>query len=431
RLLTGFFRRYRFGSANYSSSSNNVSQVEPLALVETSGSLHSAWDYGSTQIREEHHWELYKFLEHVREPESKYVVVIFSPTQLIEDEGQRPTNLAREMSRRGYRVIFAYWRWRKDQWRPQDRLDEGIFQIPIDLIVDRPDTLFRDFDGAQGIAFFEFPHPAFFGLMASANSSGWITVYDCVDDWQEFHRVGQANWYERNFEEHMAATTDAVYAVNERMADRIRSLGRESVEIVPNGFRWGIDQVDDVRHLTRGKVTLGYFGYLSGAWFDWKLIAEVARTEPEWRIYLIGYGGGPEGMILPPNVVLLGRKPQSSLASYAANWDLAIVPFKPERLAANADPIKIYEYLAMGLPVVSIGVYPPPGAERFVLQAEGVKDFIEKVEMASSWRGEGVEDRRAYLESCTWSHRVDAILGSVIAGHQRIAEKRALFTLKP
>ena len=206
--------------------------------------------------------------------------------------------------------------------------------------------------------------------------------------------MGQANWYEQNFEKYLVATTDAVYAVNERIAARICSPGRESVEIVPNGFRLGIDQVDEVRHLARGKVTLGYFGYLSGAWFDWKLIAEVARTEPEWQIYLIGYGGGPEGMILPSNVVLLGRKPQSSLASYAANWDLAIVPFKPERLALGADPIKIYEYLAMGLPVVTTGVYPPSGAERFVRQAEGVKDFIEKVEIASTWREEGVEDRR-------------------------------------
>ena len=76
---------------------------------------------------------------------------------------------------------------------------------------------------------------------------------------------------------------------------------------------------------------MGYFGYLAGAWFDWELIAAAARRRPSWRFYLIGYGGSPEGIELPATVELLGKQPQTDLAAFAANWDVAVIPFKPDR----------------------------------------------------------------------------------------------------
>jgi glycosyltransferase involved in cell wall biosynthesis len=178
-------------------------------------------------------------------------------------------------------------------------------------------------------------------------------------------------------------------------------------------------------------VTVGYFGYLAGAWFDWELIAEAARRRPWWRFYLIGYGGSPDGLVLPDNVVLLGKKPQSELAAYAANWDVAIIPFKPEPLAAAADPIKTYEYLAMGLPVVATGVFPPAGGEAFVTRTEGVEGFLAELEKAAAQRGsEEVAARRGFVEACTWEARLDALFGAIDRGEQRVAEKRALFRVQ-
>ncbi|MFL6237661.1 MAG: polysaccharide pyruvyl transferase family protein, partial [Thermoanaerobaculia bacterium] len=76
--------------------------------------------------------DLLHFEERVRAAGSPRVVAIFSGTQLLESEGQRPTQLALALARRGTPVVFVYWRWRDDEWRPQDRLEEGIVQIPID-----------------------------------------------------------------------------------------------------------------------------------------------------------------------------------------------------------------------------------------------------------------------------------------------------------
>jgi polysaccharide pyruvyl transferase CsaB len=372
--------------------------------------------------------DLLRFEEQVRGSGAGQVVALFSATQLLESEGQRPTQLALALSRRGIPVVFVYWRWWDNEWRPQDRREEGILQIPIDVVTKRPEMLTGAFPGLERIALFEFPHPGFFETLAAASSAGWITVYDVLDDWEEFHRVGQAIWYDEPFERQMIGACDAVFAINELLAGRIRGLGGAAVEVVGNGLKPGIERVREPQPLARGEVTVGYFGYLAGAWFDWELIAAAARRRPSWRFYLIGYGGSPEGVELPATVQLLGKQPQADLAAYAANWDVAVIPFKPDRLAAGADPIKTYEYLAMGLPVVTTGVYPPPGGEGLVTRAEGVDGFLREIERAARRRSaEEAAARRIFAGSCTWDHRLEALLASLAAGRQRVAEKRALF----
>jgi polysaccharide pyruvyl transferase CsaB len=371
--------------------------------------------------------DLLRFEEQVRERGAKQVVAFFSATQLLESEGQRPTQLALELSRRGIPVVFCYWRWWPHEWCVQDRMEEGIVQVPIDVVLERPEMLSGAFAGLDRVALFEFPYPGFFEMLAAANAAGWITVYDVLDDWEEFHRVGQAIWYDEPFERHLIAAADAVFAINELLAVRVRELGGAGAGILGNGLKPGLDTVDEPRPLARGEVTVGYFGYLAGAWFDWELIAEAARRRPSWKFYLIGYGGSPEGIELPDNVVLLGKKPQGELASWAANWDVAVIPFKPDRLAAGADPIKTYEYLAMGLPVVATGVYPPAGGEAFVTRAEGVEEFLAcLLEAARDGDPEAAAARRAFAASCTWGARLEALLAAVERGEQRVAEKRAL-----
>lgn len=371
--------------------------------------------------------DLKRFSEWVHAQEAARIVLILASTKLIEIEGQRSTNLALEFARRGIPVIFGYWRWRSDDWCSQDYIERGILQIPVDVIAEWPEMIFRAFHVPERIAVFEFPHPAFFRVLAEAHASGWLTVYDVVDDWEEFQRVGQADWYDRQFEAHLAATADAVTVINRKLAQQLRLFNLAETAILPNGFAVGVERIDCRRELERGQVTIGYFGYLAGAWFDWQLLSQAARSRPDWRFYLIGYGGEPEGISLPGNIILLGKKPRSELASYAANWDVAIIPFKAERLAAGADPIKTYEYLAMGLPVVVTGVYPPEGGEPFVQRAISVEGFVSAIEQASNEESNQVNLRKAFAESCTWRHRVDAFFTLLECGEQRIAEKRALF----
>jgi polysaccharide pyruvyl transferase CsaB len=357
-------------------------------------------------------------------------VMILSPTQLIESEGQRSTHFARELARRGIPVIFGYWRWRTEERRLQDRLEEGIYQVPLDELIADAGRALSLFAQSRRLLLMEFPHPSFFGLLAAANGKGWVTVYEVVDDWEAFHSVGQAVWYDAGFEAHLMSAADAVTAVSPALVERVRRMSGREVERIPNGVSPGVATVTGSVPLERGGVTLGYFGHWTRAWFDWRLVSEVARRRPEWRLHLIGYGEEPPGG-LPRNVILHGKVLHSALAAYASQWDVGIIPFKAGPVARAADPIKLYEYLAMGLPVVVSGVGAPPGTVGIVFEAEGAEAFVDAVQRAGSSLDGRAEERRAFAARCTWEERVGQLLAMVEAGSQRIAEKAALFGHRP
>ena len=340
---------------------------------------------------------------------SKRVFLLISPVALRLSEGQRATHLALELAGRGHPVVFAYWRWSHEE--PVDPAPDLVFQLPLDELARRPRSILDRFSDANVTLLLEFPYPKMFETLAFARGRGWKMVYDVVDNWAEFHRVGLAEWYDPDFEAHLVFNADRVIAVNQRLADRLHALGRQGVNLVPNGARAGIDRIIEPVDLPRGEITLGYFGYLSEAWFDWDLIAQVAQEQPTWRIYLIGYGGNGHHR-LPDNVVLLGRVDPLRLSAHAAHWDVGIIPFKPSTLAADADPIKAYEYLAMGLPVVSTGCPAPMGAEALVLLADGAADFIRQVRRAAKETGMAAA-RRAFAARCSWRERADLLLGSL------------------
>ena len=371
--------------------------------------------------------DVLEFQARVRADGADTVAVLLCGTQLVESEGQRPTRLALELARQGTPVVFVYWRWGPGEWAPQDRLEQSILQIPVDMVIGQPGLVADAFTGLRRLAMFEFPYPGFFEVLATLNAAGWTTIYDVIDDWEEFHRVGQADWYEDAFERHLITGVDAVFAINDVLADRVRRMGSDLVEVVGNGLHPQVATRTATRTLERGDVTLGYFGHLTGAWFDWRLVAEVARRAPRWKVYLIGYGGEPDGVALPANVTLLGRKPHHELAAYAANWDVAVIPFKPERLAAGADPIKTYEYLAMGLPVVVTGVHPPPGGEEFVVRVEDADGFLAAAGEAAALPSAHADRRRDFAATCSWERRVQAITDTVSREGQRVGQKSRLF----
>ena len=226
------------------------------------------------------------------------------------------------------------------------------------------------------------------------------------------------------FDEHLVFASDLVIAVNSALQARLERFDRAAIPLVPNGVAEGFTEVSSAVELERGEITLGYFGYLAGAWFDWELVRTVANKNHAWRIYLIGYGGNQEYRNLPDNVTFLGKKPWKSLAAYAAHWDVGIIPFKSGLVSRGADPIKTYEYLALGLPIVATGVRPPEGAENYFYFAEDAREFMENARSASRQELDG-RALASYVEGCAWSRRVDAIIDLIAAGSSRVAEKRA------
>jgi glycosyltransferase involved in cell wall biosynthesis len=101
------------------------------------------------------------------------------------------------------------------------------------------------------------------------------------------------------------------------------------------------------------KPVLGFTGLLAD-WVDLDLIAKLARLQPDWSIVLIGRSDVDlkifEGL---SNVHVLGHRPYQRLPEFLRGFDVALLPFVNNELTVNANPLKLREYLAAGLPVVA------------------------------------------------------------------------------
>lgn len=132
------------------------------------------------------------------------------------------------------------------------------------------------------------------------------------------------------------------------------------------------------------KPVIGFWGELNES-VDYSLLKSLALAKPDWSFVLIGgsnYAGSTRLPIIKNigNIHMLGPKPYSKLPQYAASFDVAILPKSKSELALNMNPLKLREYLAAGVPVVSTPlpeVLPYGDVVKF---ADNIQEYIWAIE---------------------------------------------------
>jgi glycosyltransferase involved in cell wall biosynthesis len=356
-------------------------------------------------------------LHQINSGNSPGVVIIYAGVPYSEVKPLRSVWVTRELLRRGYQVLFVYWRWRPTESYPQKEEQAGLYQMPMDVFWVNAGEILRVAGQRQGQKLFliDFPHPSLFKVVNIANGHGWVTVLTQKDDWEAFQKVGQASWYDEEIERYLLENSDVLVGTAKALVEKMRGKVEREVHLVPNAYEpESLSLGQEGKGMRRGEVTLGYFGHLTGAWFDWEIVKGLAERHPGWEVYLIGSGGEGEG--LPGNVHLLGRQEHDSLAGYARGWDVGLIPFKEGELSRGVDPLKVYEYLAMGLPVVASGM-PQLGGIPGVQVVRGVEGYEAAIEAVLGGRGIDQGEVEAYLAEQTWEKRVNKIL--VLAGMEK------------
>jgi len=204
---------------------------------------------------------------------------------------------------------------------------------------------------------------------ASAEVAGSLgesaVVYHCVDENTGFS--GTDKDAIRSLEESLMEKSDCVFVSSDVLLNTKRHHNPNTF-LVTHGvdvahFRKacapGTTIPEDIASLP--KPVIGFFGLVAD-WVDLDLIRFLAQSRPQWTFVLIGKVVTSltpiEGL---SNVHLLGQKPYLSLPGYARAFDIALMPFVMNELTLAANPLKIREYLAAGLPVVSSAI---PEAEK-------------------------------------------------------------------
>ncbi|MGA9187347.1 MAG: polysaccharide pyruvyl transferase CsaB [Methanosarcina sp.] len=344
--------------------------------------------------------------------DNTHICLIFSGTKFVENEGQRPLRLAQEFSKKGYKIIFVGWRWNNKEQIDIGDVFPNVFQIPIDFLVNNYTEIlsYSNPSIVNKLFISEFPHPLLFEILSVANSYNWVTIYDVLDDWEEFHKVGNAVWYDKEVESYVAFNSKIVTCVSPTLAEKIKNATNStSIQVLPNAVSPDMLYTNINEKLPtfiKGKITIGYFGHLTPAWFDWDTIISIANRNPDWTFHIIGYGA-PKELQIPNNILLIGKVDPSELGHYASNWDVAIIPFKESVLSSSVDPIKLYEYLFFNLPVVATGIYH---IERYpyVWVAHSLNEFEASIIKASETKIEK-DVIQKFISENSWSKRVDEI----------------------
>jgi glycosyltransferase involved in cell wall biosynthesis len=175
---------------------------------------------------------------------------------------------------------------------------------------------------------------------------------------------------------------------------------------------------------------IGFVGALYD-WIDWPLIAATARAMPEAEFVFVGPVDGrsdPREAQALPNVRLLGPRAYRDVPDYMAHFDVCWVPFRHDAIAAAANPVKLYEYLALGKPTVSTPVADLDTFDGLVHEARSREQMVERLRGALHEReAAGAAARRVdFARRNSWDARAAQLAAFVDALHDgRIAARAA------
>jgi hypothetical protein len=191
-------------------------------------------------------------------------------------------------------------------------------------------------------------------------------VYDYID---ELHpNISGAPIPRAVMKRHYALLTDesvACAATADKLLGDVAQLRRRNFALVTNGVdaehfaraRKGLPVPKELEHLSASeRPVVGYYGALA-SWFDYALVHDVAKVRPDLEFLLIGedYDGSLKKAGVPElrNVTLLPPVPYAQLPRYAQLFDVSMIPFVPNEITHATSPLKLFEYMALGTPIVT------------------------------------------------------------------------------
>lgn len=337
--------------------------------------------------------------------------------------GQRSAQLAKVFNNLGYEVFYIFG---------AHSSESIIYNMEIPtvrhLYVDNyKEENFRDHVKKEDLVIVEFPHEKFLPFLDIAKNKKAKIVYENIDNWET--SLG-SDLFKKDVLFKFLKKADVLVGTAKPLVKQLKGYLRElkiskNVIYVPNAVNESIfDSKKDYKKpndFIAGEKTLLYYGSLWGEWFDWELIFGIAKKFPSYSILMIGEDKCIKSIVekAPKNVHFLGIKRQTELPAYLKYSDVAMIPFKVDKIGEYVSPLKIFEYISMGKNVISTKLpevigYPNTFVGDTIDEWENILLEIATKEP---------EDPYVFINNNTWYSRSEKILESVYREEKKCDSK--------
>jgi glycosyltransferase involved in cell wall biosynthesis len=270
----------------------------------------------------------------------------------------------------------------------------------------------------QNIVFFSY-NPMFVEFIGKLNEK--LFVFDTVDNWLEhptYPRLIRKKKLLANYET-IAKKADLIFTVSNELVDFYKKINSvKDVHWIPNGVDYehfnDEQKINKTNELSKfEKPIIGYLGTIESR-IDLDLIAKIAKAHKDKEIVLCG----PIWPIVKhevnkklghlKNVSLLGRIEFEDAPSYVNKFNVAIIPHKLNALVQSMNPMKMYDYLACGKPIVATGGAGLNMFKEHIHLANDPDKFIEAIEHElKNDSNEKQTERRNAVKPHSWKARAD------------------------
>lgn len=210
------------------------------------------------------------------------------------------------------------------------------------------------------------------------------------------------------------AQADLVVTSSRLLQQKINKERGVKARYLPNGVgieRFELELPTPAEYQNSNRPRAIYVGALKN-WFNLDLLTQLADIRPNWDFFIIGGYSGLGISNVPGNIYFLGEKSQQECVPYMQHANAGIIPFKNDTggLVSYINPIKLYEYLAAGIPVVSTHWKELDFINAPISIADSPNTFGEMLDNCLDITATEINDRKHFVKQFDWSNISSSLL---------------------
>jgi len=240
-------------------------------------------------------------------------------------------------------------------------------------------------------------------------------IIEHIDDFEIHKNKKEKNRLKKNFKRlsklknvHFVTSADSLYAeIQKNNVPESRILASPNAVNLEDFLTENViipKSMLDVK--SKNKPIIGYYGALCDDWFDYDLCENLIANSPDLEFVFIGpvSGFGIKRLLKFNNFTHIPQVDYKDIPSYAKSFTVGIIPFKINDITKSTSPVKLYEYLALNLPIVTT---PMPECKKikFVEIANNTTEFKNKIYNSINESSVNQKEIEDFLSHNTWAAR--------------------------